>query len=225
MRHHAQQAYYRGTLFRSTLEARWAAYFDEIACPWKYEPGQAKFRDVVWTPDFVIGTDYRLVVECKGAHLWRIEKVAKFVRATGRPVLIALSEGRFVYCQPERFHEDHELLDAILKCDELGLSYASKYRASLRLDENLRYVGFSNNGDACDVYTGTAPDFSDSFKDAGDPWGGDVRSWYYGGYSTWVQRGFDPASVRIRTKPRPRSRNPMAGIEAIRKIIEEAKPV
>ena len=39
---------YAGTTFRSQLEARWAAYFDERGIEWQYEP--ARFSG--WTPDF-----------------------------------------------------------------------------------------------------------------------------------------------------------------------------
>ena len=39
---------YGGTTFRSQLEARWAAYFDQRGIAWEYEP--ARFAG--WTPDF-----------------------------------------------------------------------------------------------------------------------------------------------------------------------------
>ena len=41
---------YAGTNFRSRLEARWAAYFDELNIPWEYEP----FDLEGWAPDFAI---------------------------------------------------------------------------------------------------------------------------------------------------------------------------
>ena len=39
---------YAGTTFRSQLEARWAAYFDQRGIAWQYEP----VRLSSWTPDF-----------------------------------------------------------------------------------------------------------------------------------------------------------------------------
>ena len=39
---------YAGVTFRSQLEARWAAYFDQHSIAWEYEP--ARFDG--WTPDF-----------------------------------------------------------------------------------------------------------------------------------------------------------------------------
>jgi hypothetical protein len=40
--------WYRGRLFSSRLEARWAAFFDLYCWQWDYEP----FDLVGWTPDF-----------------------------------------------------------------------------------------------------------------------------------------------------------------------------
>lgn len=34
----AIQTEYRGYLFRSRLEARWAVFFDACRIPWEYEP-------------------------------------------------------------------------------------------------------------------------------------------------------------------------------------------
>ena len=41
---------YRGTQFRSRLEARWAAFFDLVGWRWRYEP----FDLEGWTPDFLL---------------------------------------------------------------------------------------------------------------------------------------------------------------------------
>ena len=44
----AHETMYSGVLFRSRLEARWAAFFDLIGWTWEYEP-----LDLYgWTPDF-----------------------------------------------------------------------------------------------------------------------------------------------------------------------------
>ena len=46
----AHQTQYAGVLFRSRLEARWAAFFDLIGWRWEYEP-----IDLYgWTPDFLV---------------------------------------------------------------------------------------------------------------------------------------------------------------------------
>lgn len=54
---------YRGTRFRSRLEARWAAFFDLLAWRWEYEP----FDLYGWVPDFRIeqAANNPLLVEVK----------------------------------------------------------------------------------------------------------------------------------------------------------------
>lgn len=44
----AHPTLYKGVLFRSRLEARWAAFFDLAGWTWEYEP----FDFNGWTPDF-----------------------------------------------------------------------------------------------------------------------------------------------------------------------------
>jgi hypothetical protein len=46
----ARPTLYQSTLFRSRLEARWAAFFDMIEYKWQYEP--IDFQD--WVPDFLV---------------------------------------------------------------------------------------------------------------------------------------------------------------------------
>lgn len=49
---------YAGVMFRSRLEAKWAAFFDLCGWPWEYEP----FDLDGWTPDFLLkGSKYALV--------------------------------------------------------------------------------------------------------------------------------------------------------------------
>ena len=57
---------YAGTNFRSRLEARWAAYFDELNIPWEYEP----FDLDGWAPDFAITVlGEQVLVEVKPAKI------------------------------------------------------------------------------------------------------------------------------------------------------------
>lgn len=53
---------YKGTLFRSRLEARWAVMFDSFGWPWAYEP-----VDLAWyIPDFLLTFDAgHIAVEIK----------------------------------------------------------------------------------------------------------------------------------------------------------------
>lgn len=54
---------YKGTEFRSRLEARWAAFFDQVSWPWTYEP--LDFAGYV--PDFTLNFYKPLLVEVKPA--------------------------------------------------------------------------------------------------------------------------------------------------------------
>lgn len=62
MRIKAHPTTYRGTRFRSRLEARWAAFFDLAGWRWQYEPGDYEG----WSPDFtIIGDHAAIPVEVK----------------------------------------------------------------------------------------------------------------------------------------------------------------
>lgn len=54
---------YKGLMFRSRLEATWAAFFDEIGWDWEYEP----FDLSGYIPDFVLKFASPLLVEVKPA--------------------------------------------------------------------------------------------------------------------------------------------------------------
>ncbi len=52
---------YKGTMFRSRTEARWAAFFDLANIPWQYEPIDLQG----YIPDFVVPWHNDLLVEVK----------------------------------------------------------------------------------------------------------------------------------------------------------------
>jgi hypothetical protein len=59
----AHPTVYKGTTFRSRLEARWAAFFDLAGWTWQYEP-----IDLVgWSPDFLVSFPCGHS-ECYGRH-------------------------------------------------------------------------------------------------------------------------------------------------------------
>lgn len=61
-RYKAHPTTYRGTRFRSRLEARWAAYFDLCGIQWEYEP----FDLEGWVPDFLLKHEnHEVLVEVK----------------------------------------------------------------------------------------------------------------------------------------------------------------
>lgn len=69
---------YKGTPFRSRLEADWASTFDALLLPWVYEPEGYELSDGTrYLPDFWLPTA-RAWVEVKGSHDQRISKMEQF---------------------------------------------------------------------------------------------------------------------------------------------------
>lgn len=69
---------YKGTEFRSRLEASWAAHFDTRRMPWQYEPEGFTLSDAAnYLPDFYLPTA-RAWAEVKGDHQQRVSKVEQF---------------------------------------------------------------------------------------------------------------------------------------------------
>jgi hypothetical protein len=52
---------YRGRMYRSRLEARWAAFFDRLGWIYEYEP----FDLGKWSPDFMISEPFDALIEIK----------------------------------------------------------------------------------------------------------------------------------------------------------------
>lgn len=67
---------YRGRMYRSRLEARWAAFFDRLGLAYEYEP----FDLGAWSPDFLL-TDIDALVEVKPLTEFDADVWAKMVRA------------------------------------------------------------------------------------------------------------------------------------------------
>lgn len=70
----ATPTWYRGTRFRSTLEADWAATFDEFGWYWEYEPVAVQLADGTnYRPDFYLKSQ-SVWCEVKGPHNERLDK-------------------------------------------------------------------------------------------------------------------------------------------------------
>lgn len=62
---------YKGILFRSRLEARWAIFFDAFKLNWTYEPDCFVLSNgQKYTPDFYI-SDFDLFIEIKPHLFWQ----------------------------------------------------------------------------------------------------------------------------------------------------------
>lgn len=83
---HAIETAYRNYLFRSRLEAKWAAFFDLCGWPWSYEPLDMNG----WIPDFAIG-EHPVLVEIKPAFQdehWTEAKTKIMQSGCDQPVLL-----------------------------------------------------------------------------------------------------------------------------------------
>lgn len=65
----AKEQVYNGVTFRSTLEARWAIFFDACGLKWVYEPECFELEAGNYTPDFYL-KKYDLFVEIKPNLDW-----------------------------------------------------------------------------------------------------------------------------------------------------------
>lgn len=75
--------WYRGTRFRSTLEADWACTFDALGWAWQYEPVGVDLSDGTWyRPDFYLPSQ-RVWAEVKGPHNERVVKPELLHEALG----------------------------------------------------------------------------------------------------------------------------------------------
>jgi len=75
---HAIETKYKGVIFRSRLEAKWAAMFDLLGWKWDYEP--IDFNG--WIPDFAIYGDNTVYVEVKPIDKFP-DRVSERIDASG----------------------------------------------------------------------------------------------------------------------------------------------
>lgn len=80
-----QPTIYRGTRYRSRLEARWAVFFDTLQIPAQYEPTPVRLPSGVYIPDFWLPTNL-LYIECKPQPHARpvLARLAELTHATDR---------------------------------------------------------------------------------------------------------------------------------------------
>ncbi len=93
---------YHGRLFRSRLEARWAAFFDLAGWRHEYEP----FDLPGWIPDFVLFGNEEILVEVKPhskLEQYDTEKIERAVVGTEKESLEVLLLGTSVWCDDGYF--------------------------------------------------------------------------------------------------------------------------
>lgn len=69
----AKPTRYDGVLYRSRLEARWAAFFDFMGYEFEYEPEPF----TTWSPDFLLQAIGGIYLEIKPQGLWSAELMDK----------------------------------------------------------------------------------------------------------------------------------------------------
>jgi hypothetical protein len=80
---------YRGTYFRSRLEARWAATFDQLGWYWEYEPDGVDMDGVRYLCDFWL-PHQRCWVEVKGPTNDRLDKTNQLRKAVPEHDLVVI---------------------------------------------------------------------------------------------------------------------------------------
>lgn len=90
----AIQTEYKGYLFRSRLEARWAVFFDRIGIPFTYEPEGFDLGGTWYLPDFYcdIGEGCWIEVKPKASSRRERDLAAKLSREAKCPVLILIGQ-------------------------------------------------------------------------------------------------------------------------------------
>ncbi len=94
---------YKGYLFRSRLEARWAVVYDALGLDWIYEMEGFDLGDgLSYLPDFFF-PDLKIWIEIKGENptLVEIDKADRLATLTGQPVYIFF--GNIPYPIPDAY--------------------------------------------------------------------------------------------------------------------------
>ena len=90
----AIRTFYRGTWFRSKLEASYAQTFDYYNIEWVYEVNGYHIENVKYLPDFWL-PEINTVLEVKGPLVPGVERAKKTRRVRREPRLVELTNSRF----------------------------------------------------------------------------------------------------------------------------------
>lgn len=152
------QTEYKGYLFRSRLEARWAVFFDACGAEWEYEPEGYDLGDgLMYLPDFLLhGVDGRapsdLYVEVKGKMTETdSEKILRFCGKRENPDDLTVPNPILVVnCIPD----GNTISEIEAYCRKFGyggfpgdVKYPSPYNFStIDSDEFVAHPGINKNG-------------------------------------------------------------------------------
>ena len=134
MRPVAHPTTYRGTRFRSRLEARWAAFFDLAGWQWIYEPGDYEG----WAPDFaLVGEQDTTLVEVKPIE-WSGSRAAMEREALARTDL-------------EKFWGQHGREVLLLGSYPVKIDDSAAWGMALGLLHNEQWTGGQADRSRCDL--------------------------------------------------------------------------
>lgn len=86
----AKPTEYAGVTFRSRLEAGWASTLDHYGIRWEYEPETVRLSSGKgYLPDFRL-PDLATVIEAKGPHMQRIDKVREYAKENFPQVVVLI---------------------------------------------------------------------------------------------------------------------------------------
>lgn len=136
---------YKDRLFRSQLEARWAAFFDRCGWKWEYEPRELNY----YIPDFILQFEFPTLVEVKPLDTFE-EMIgfdaAKIINSGWEGEALLLGASQFSMASEEfqilgrlSWISNKELL---LECNALGIECTECGQLS---------ISTSENGDCCRV--------------------------------------------------------------------------
>lgn len=90
------QTMYKGYLFRSRLEARWAVFFDSIGFNWQYEPEGFEFSNGMrYLPDFLVNDQFWFEVKGKKPTIDEMRKIELLAVGTKKWGFIAFGDMSF----------------------------------------------------------------------------------------------------------------------------------
>ena len=153
---------YRGTQYRSRLEARWAVFFRWMGMKYEYEPFEFSDATVgVCRPDFALDGD-GFIVEVKPVFPTRLEllkmrAVAKFARG-GTLLLIdwpdfkgywtlTADDERPVFVAPQYYDQDEHIADWQIVRQVPKEFFPRGYEKAVRCAQAARFDGFDDDRD------------------------------------------------------------------------------
>lgn len=148
---------YNGYLFKSKLEAKWAAFFDSMGIAFEYEPDAFAVNGGWYTPDFYVPELYIGNTDVRGAYVeikpisWEFDmdyykkmsaalRNKNLVLFAGEPYDFAIpyweSQGHAYRVCPE--WAKHQALAYCEDCNDLGLQYLEESRKCCPYCDSMR---------------------------------------------------------------------------------------